>query len=150
MTGVRNFRIAVGAVVMAASILAGGLIGVSTASAKTKPVLIVKPALNLKNGEMVTISGTGFKPGDTVFLVECQRTAKVQSGCNASVTSIQPSATITAGGKITSTKFKVVTGTVGPSKCGTTKSNLAKCELSAGNITGGDTASAPITFVLKK
>ena len=150
MTGVRNFRIAVGAVVMAASILAGGLIGVSTASAKTKPVLIVKPALNLKNGEMVTISGTGFKPGDTVFLVECQRTAKGQSGCNASVTSIPPSATITAGGKITSTKFKVVTGTVGPSKCGTTKSNLAKCELSAGNITGGDTASAPITFVLKK
>jgi len=150
MTGVRNLRIAIGAVVMAGSILAGGLIGVTTANAKTKPVLIVKPALNLTNGETVTLSGTGFKPGDTLFLVECQRTAKGQSGCNASATSLPPTATVSKSGKIPATKFKVVTGTVGPSKCGTTKSNLDKCELSAGNITGGDTASAPITFKLKK
>ena len=121
MTGVRNFRIAIGAVVMAASILAGCLIGVATAGAKSKPVMIVKPALNLKNGETVTISGTGFKPGDTVFLVECQRIAKGQSGCNASATSLPPTATITKSGKLPATKFKVVTGTVGPSKCGTTE-----------------------------
>jgi hypothetical protein len=149
MTRVRNFRVAVGALVMAASILGGGLVGVATASAKTKPVLIVTPALNLKNGESVTLTGTGFKPGDTLFLVECQRTAKGQSGCNASVTSIPPSATVTKAGKIPPTKVKVVTGTVGPGKCGTTKANVNKCEMSAGNITGGDTASAPITFKLK-
>ena len=146
MVGVRRFRIAVGVVVMASSIMAGGLLGLTSASAKTTPVLIVKPAISLKSGETVTITGTGFKPGDTVFLVECQRTAKGQSGCNASVTSPPPIATISSSGKLPSTKFKVTTGKVGPGKCGTKKSNLKGCELSAGNITGGDSASAPIAF----
>jgi hypothetical protein len=131
---------------MASAIMAGGLVGVGTASAKTTPKMVIKPALSLKNGESVTISGTGFKPGDTVFLVECQRTAKGQAGCNASTASLPPTATISSTGKLPNTRFKVTTGKVGPSTCGTKASNLNKCELSAGNITGGDTASAPITF----
>jgi hypothetical protein len=146
MAGVRRFRIAVGVVVMASSIMAGGLLGLTSASAKTTPVLIVKPAISLKSGETVTITGTGFKPGDVVFLVECQRTAKGQSGCNASINPPPPTATISSSGKLPATKFKVTTGKVGRGKCGTKKSNLKGCELSAGNITGGDTASAPIAF----
>ena len=146
MSGVHRFRIAVGVVVMASSIMAGGLLGLTSAGAKTTPKLIVKPALSLKNGESVTITGTGFKPGDTVFLVECQRTAKGQAGCNASTTSLPPTATISSSGKLPATKFKVTTGKVGPGKCGTKTANLKGCELSAGNISGGDTASAPIVF----
>jgi hypothetical protein len=146
MVGIRSVRVAVVALVMATGIAAGGTVGVVSASAKTKPVLVVKPSVGLKNGETVKITGSGFKPGDTVFLVECQRTAKGQSGCNTPSTSLPPSATISAKGTFAAIKFKVTTGKVGPSTCGTKKSNLAKCELSAGNISGGDTASAPITF----
>ena len=146
MVGVRSFRFAVGSLVVASAVMAGGLLGIGTASAKTSPKLVVTPALNLKNGETVTITGTGFKPGDTVFLVECQRTAKGQAGCNTPTTSLPPTATISASGKLPKTKFKVTTGKVGPGNCGTKASNLNKCELSAGNISGGDTASGTITF----
>lgn len=149
MQGVRNFRIAIGVVVMTVGLLASGVVGVTAANAKTTPVLTVKPAVGLKNGETVTISGSGFKAGDTVFLVECQRTAKGQSGCNTPTTSLPPSALISKSGKFSDIKFKVTTGKVGPGLCGTKASNLAKCELSAGNISGGDTASAPITFKAK-
>jgi hypothetical protein len=149
MPGVRSFRIAIGVVVMSVGLLASGVVGVTAANAKTTPVLTVKPAVNLKNGETVLITGSGFKPGDTVFLVECQRTAKGQSGCNTPTTSLPPSATIGSNGKFPAIKFKVTTGKVGPGLCGTKASNLSKCELSAGNISGGDTASAPIAFKAK-
>jgi hypothetical protein len=149
MVGVRSFRIVIGVVVMSAGLLASGIVGVAAANAKTTPVLTVKPAVNLKNGETVTISGSGFKPGDTVFLVECQRTAKGQSGCNTPTTSLPPSALIGKSGKFSEIKFKVTTGKVGPGQCGTKASNLKKCELSAGNISGGDTATAPIAFKAK-
>ena len=145
MVGVRSFRIAVGSLVVASAIMAGGLLAVGTVSAKTTPKLVVTPALNLKNGETVTITGKGFKPGDTVFLVECQRTAKGQAGCNTPLPT-PPTATISASGTLPKTKFKVTTGKVGSSTCGTKASNLNKCELSAGNISGGDTASGPIIF----
>jgi hypothetical protein len=149
MPGVRSLRIAIGVVVMSVGLLASGVVGVTTADAKTTPVLTVKPAVNLKNGETVSITGSGFKPGDTVFLVECQRTAKGQSGCNTPTTSLPPSATIGSNGKFPAIKFKVTTGKVGAGLCGTKASNLKKCEVSAGNISGGDTASAPIAFKAK-
>jgi len=102
---------------MASSIMAGGLLGLTSASAKTTPVLIVKPAVNLK---MVRCDDYrhGFKPGDTVFLVECQRTAKGQSDAMPRHLAAAD-ATISSSGKLPSTKFKVTTGKVGPGKCGT-------------------------------
>jgi hypothetical protein len=150
MSRVRNFRIAVSVAVMSVGVLAGGIVGVTTAGAKTTPKLTAKPAVNLKKGESITVSGTGFKPGDTVYLVECLRTAKGQAGCNASLTSLPQSATIGASGRFPSTKFKVTTGKVGNGTCGTKASNLAKCDVSVGNITGGDSAVADITFAAKK
>jgi hypothetical protein len=151
MVGVRSFRIAIGVIVLSAGILAAGALGVATASAKTTPILTIKPAVNLKNGETVTVTGSGFKSGDSVFLVECLRTAKGQSGCNTPTTSLPPTATIGSNGKFAKAlRFKVTTGKVGPGSCGTKASNLNKCELSVGNISGKDTASAPIIFIAKK
>lgn len=144
MTGIRKYRAGLGVVLMAAAIMAGGVVSVGTASAKTTPKLLVKPATGLKNHESVEISGTGFKPGDTVFLVECLRTAKGQAGCNTPLP--PPSVTISSKGILRSTKFKVVTGKVGNATCGTKKTNLSKCDLSAGNATGGDSATYNIVF----
>jgi hypothetical protein len=151
MSRVRNFRIAVSVVVMSVGVLAGGIVGVTAAAAKAIPKLVVKPAVNLNNGEKVTVSGSGFKPGDTVYFVECLRTAKGQAGCNTPA-GIPPYATISATGTFPTFKFRVTTGKVGTGTgtCGTKASNLAKCAVSAGNATGGDSAVADITFAAKK
>ena len=45
---------------------------------------------------------------------------------------------------------KFIAGVIGNGKCGTKSTNLNKCAVSVGNINGRDTASANITFVLKK
>lgn len=41
------------------------------------------------------------------------------------------------------------TGAIGNGKCETIKSNLKSCDISAGNISGGDSATTVITFRLK-
>jgi hypothetical protein len=130
---------------MAVAIMAGGVVGIGSASAKTTPTLLVKPATGLKNHQTVVISGKGFKPGDTVFLVECLRKASGQAGCNTPAP-FPPSVTITSKGILPATKFKVVTGKVGNGTCGTKTTNLAKCDLSAGNAVGGDSATYNIVF----
>jgi hypothetical protein len=110
--------------------------------------VVVTPSTNLKTGEKVGVSGSGFTPGDTVYIVECLRTAKGQAGCN--ILGATP-ATISSTGALPKTSFKVSTGAVGTGKCGTTAKNLKSCAVSVGNETGGDSAVGPITFkALKK
>ena len=145
MPGVRKIRIAVMAAVMATGLIAGGVLGVGVASAKGGPKVVVKPAVNLHNGESVTVSGSGFKAGDTVYIVECLVKAKGQAGCNTGA-GIPPYATISATGTFSGVKIKVTTGKVGNGTCGTKASNLKACAVSVGNATGGDTGVGPITF----
>jgi len=128
--------------------LFSGLVSVSSASAATGPKVVVSPSVNLRNGEVVHVTGSGFKAGDTVYFVECLAKAKGQSGCL--VNGIPPYATITATGLLRRTSFKVVTGKVGSGRgagtCGTTKTNLKNCAVSVGNAAGGDSAVGLITF----
>jgi hypothetical protein len=128
--------------------LTAGVVNISNASAVGGPKVVVSPATNLRNGEVVHVSGSGFKAGDTVFFVECLAKAKGQSGCL--VKGIPPFATITATGLLPRTSFKVVTGKIGSGKgagtCGTTKVNLKNCAVSVGNASGGDSAVGLITF----
>lgn len=115
------------------------------ASTANSRVLVVRPATGLKNGEKVTVSGSGFTPKDSIYLVECLANASGQNGCRLP-TSIPTPITITSKGILPTTTFTVSTGTIGSGKCGTTKANAAACAISAGNATGGDTAQAIITF----
>lgn len=113
------------------------------APATTGPKLVVTPSTNLKKGQTVTVSGTGFTPNDLVYVVECLNSASGQGGCDvATATPV----TITASGTLPPTSFSVVTGVVGSGTCGTSPSNLSSCAISAGNASGGDSTSAPITF----
>jgi len=147
MGRVRTFRVLVAAAALGATLVAGGALGTSVAGAKASPHVVVKPLTGLKNGTTVRVSGTGFTPKDTVYVVQCVWKATGQAGCNyLSATPV----TISATGNLPSTKYRVTTGKVGNGKCGTTKTNLRNCEMSVGNITGGDSASARITFVLPK
>ena len=136
------------------TVVARNKVGASTSSLPSKsvtpkasivspPALTAKPSVNLTNGATVKVSGTNFTPNDQVFLVECLATASGQGGCD---TATATPVTITAAGLLPSSTFKVVTGKIGSGTCGTTASNLKSCVISAGNASGGDTATAPIRF----
>ncbi|NNN08134.1 MAG: hypothetical protein HKL85_02945 [Acidimicrobiaceae bacterium] len=115
------------------------------ASTANVRLLVVKPSTGLSNGEKVTVSGSGFTPKDSIYLVECLANASGQNGCKLP-TSIPTPITVTATGVLPTTTFTVLTGTIGSGKCGTTVANAAACAISAGNATGGDTAQAVIKF----
>ncbi|MGH9020291.1 MAG: neocarzinostatin apoprotein domain-containing protein [Acidimicrobiales bacterium] len=147
MSSVRVRRLSWAAV----ALTAGLVVSLGTwAGGATTPHLVVTPAAGLVNGSTVRVSGTGFKPHDSVFIVECLTTAKGAPGC--AIGNATP-VTITAKGVLPTTKFKVATGTIGSGKgkgkCGTKASNLKGCEVSAGNADGKDTAAAPIKFKIK-
>ena len=148
MTTMRSVRVLVSVVAISAGAATSGLMGAATANAaKVQPVLKVTPAAGLTNGKTVTVSGTGFKAHDSVYIVECLAKAKGGGQCN--VAGAIP-ATINAKGILPPTKFKVVAGKIATGKCGTTTANLKSCALSAGNATGGDSASALIVFKAAK
>jgi hypothetical protein len=148
MKTTRALRLTVSIAMLGLMGLSSGVVNISTASAAAKPKVVVTPSKNLRNGATVSIAGSGFKPGDTVFIVECLVKAKNEAGCQ--VNGIPPSATITKTGLLPRTKLKVVEGTIGNGKCGTTKANLKACAVSVGNATGGDSAVGDITFKTPK
>ncbi|MGH3732098.1 MAG: neocarzinostatin apoprotein domain-containing protein [Acidimicrobiales bacterium] len=121
--------------------LLGGL--AASAASAAGPKLVVTPSTNLHNGEAVKVSGTGFKAGDAVYIVECLYTAKGESNCN--ILNTVP-ATISKSGALPASRFKVATGKIGNGKCGTTTKNLRDCAVSVGNESGGDSAVFRIIF----
>jgi hypothetical protein len=135
------------AALLSTGIVTSGLINVTGASAAAKPKLVVTPSTGLTNKKYVYVSGTGFKPKDSVYITECQANAKGESGCD--IDTAYP-VTITSKGVLPRTKFEVVTGKIGNGKCGTAASNLKKCAVSAGNASGGDSAVFNITFAAPK
>jgi hypothetical protein len=143
----RTIRTLAVAALLSTGILTSGLINVTGASAAAKPKLVVTPSTGLTNHKTVTVSGTGFKPKDMVYITECLATAKGEAGCDiATATPVK----ISAKGVMPKTKFKLVTGRIGGGKCGTAASNLRSCAVSAGNISGKDTAVFKIVFAAPK
>jgi len=138
----RTFRVVAVAALLSTGILTSGLVNIASASAAT-PKLVVTPSTGLTNHKTVTVSGTGFKAKDQVYITECQATAKGEAGCDIF---LAVPVKITAAGVLPKTKFKVATGTIGNGKCGTSKANLKGCAVSVGNAAGGDSAVAPIAF----
>jgi hypothetical protein len=103
----------------------------------------VAPVKNLKNGSKVRVSGTGFKPGDQVYVIECLATSRSEAGCD--IKTLHP-VKITAKGVLPAFNFKVVTGKIGTGSCGTKKSNLKSCSISVANASKGDSARTRIAF----
>jgi hypothetical protein len=145
MSTLRAFRRATVAAALSGAVVFGGV--ATLAGAKTTPKLVVAPSRGLTNGKSVIVKGTGFKAHDQVYITECLRTAKGAAQCN---TATAIAVNISARGVLPATRFKVIVGPIGSSKCGTTVSNLKNCAISVGNIRGLDTASAPIIFAPPK
>ncbi len=147
LVGMGTSRAAISEILLVVATLAIALWSALPASAVATPTLVVAPSTALHNDRVVKVIGSGFKPHDHVFLVECLASATGQSQCD--INTATP-ATITAKGVLPRTKFTVVSGKVGTGHCGTALSNLKACVINAGNANGGDTASTPITFAPPK
>jgi len=115
----------------------------------TSPIVLgprhikVAPSTKLKSGQTVVVTGSGFKPGDHVFVLECLTSVHSSAQCNLSTLK---AATITAKGVLPATRVKVLTGKIGTGTCGTKASNKKSCVISVGNAAKGDAAIAHISF----
>ncbi len=126
---------------------AGGAPITFAVAAPTVPTVTVTPSNGLKNGQSVTITGSGFTAGESVYAVECLVTATGAAGCNtAGATAI----TVNADGTLPSTTFTVATGTIGTGTCGTNAANAHGCAISVSTATGADAGAAPIAFAIAK
>lgn len=105
--------------------------------------LHVSPVTGLKNGSSVRVSGTGFKPRDQVFVLECLATSRSEAGCD--IKTLHP-VRITATGVLPAFRLRVVTGKIGTGFCGTKPTNLKSCSISVGNAAKGDSARVRIAF----
>ena len=151
MAVVRVVRQACVAAALVTGLAMGGVVVVEGASAAAaSPHLVVTPSTGLVKGETVTVSGSKFKPKETIYIVECLATVTVATGttqCNLAGT---VGVTTSSSGVLAKTKFKVLTGKIGTVKatCGTTRSNLRACEVSAGTAAGTDSVSVIVQFKL--
>jgi hypothetical protein len=105
--------------------------------------LTVRPTTGLVNRQVVKVSGSGFTPGDHVFIVECLKSGHSSAQCALSTLK---AVTISSGGKLPTTSFKVLTGKVGTGTCGTKATNKSACSVSVANASKGDSARVPISF----
>ena len=130
--------------------LAGTLVAdapITFAAATTGPAITVTPSTGLKNGDKVTITGSGFTAGDSLFAVECLATATSAAGCNtAGATPI----TANSDGTLPSTTFTVTAGTIGSGACGTKAANARACVITVATAAGTDAGAAPIQFAVAK
>ncbi len=116
----------------------------TTPPSTTSPTITVTPATGLKNQQNVSVTGSGFTPGNSVYVLECVATATGQSGCDIGGAT---AAVIDSSGNLPTTSFQVTTGSIGSGgSCGTTAANVGACVVVVANPTGGDRAVLPITF----
>src|SRR5271155_2445858 len=99
----RTIRVVTVAALLSTGVLTSGLVNVTGASAAAKPKLVVTPSTGLTNHKTVTVSGTGFKPKDEVYITECQANAKGEAGCDILLAT---PVTITSKGILPKTKSK--------------------------------------------
>ena len=109
----------------------------------TGPGVAITPSTGLTNGASVTITGSGFTDGDSLYAVECLDTASTESGCDVNT---ETPITASSTGTLPPTTFKVATGAVGTGTCGTTLTNYNGCVIEVANLTDTDRGFSTIDF----
>jgi hypothetical protein len=128
----------------------GALYGMTGASANpvahTGPSVVVTPSTGLQNGSQVTVSGSGFLPGDNLYVLECQVGASAAAQCYIDLNNL---ITVNAdgSGNVAPVKLTVYTGVIGTTTCGTSSADLSNCEVGLTNQDGTDAASQTVTFL---
>ena len=123
----------------------GKAVGLTFVAAPTGRTFTVTPATGLKNGSVVTLTGTGFTPGDRVYYAECLVGSINEARCNlATFKSVK----ISAAGNFPPTRVTLATGHIGPGTCGTSVNDATACDISVAKSSLGDAAVANLTFVV--
>jgi hypothetical protein len=104
------------AAVVSCAALSGGVLFASAAAA-AGPNATATPDKYLTNNTVVTVRASGYTPGATVSIVECNRKFAIGGGAPSCDISGGITAAVTAGGKVPATGFTVKTGTIGNGKC---------------------------------
>ncbi|HQU27111.1 MAG TPA: neocarzinostatin apoprotein domain-containing protein, partial [Acidimicrobiales bacterium] len=90
------------------------LVAVASIAFVGGPGVAVTPSTGLSKSQPVTLTGSGFTPGDTVYAIECLATATTKAGCD---TSSAVPMKVGVEGTLPSTYFRVVTGKVATGSC---------------------------------
>jgi 6,7-dimethyl-8-ribityllumazine synthase len=105
----------------------------------------VTPSTHLRNGEVLTMSGSGFTPGDRVYYAECLVGAITEARCDLSTYKL---AIISPWGVFPTKQLTVKAGQIGGLTCGTSAGDLKSCDVSVANSKLGDAAVADLTFAV--
>jgi hypothetical protein len=98
--------------------------------------LSVRPKGVVHIGQVITVSGVGFTPGDEIYISECYN-----GKCDIdTATPVRTSPT----GAFRPTHFRLVGYLPKPEECGS--KYALHCYLGVGNINDGDVATFPLTF----
>lgn len=119
------------------------LVSFTTITFGTAQSITVSPATGLTNGTTVTVSGSGFTAGDSLYILECPKNTVSLADCDT-----DDAVTMTVGptGALTPGKFQVLSGDVGSGTCGTSEADLNGCYLTVGTLTNTDQAYSPLVF----
>jgi hypothetical protein len=91
---------------------AAGVLAMAT-PALAAPELTVSPSTGLTNGQTITLTGSGYKPGSSVFGLQCSGSTPSREACD---TSAVKTITVGADGSFTES-FTVKTGKIGNGTC---------------------------------
>jgi hypothetical protein len=101
------------------------LLGTATSASAAGPSVKLTPNVNLRNGEVIRVNGSGFTPGSIVGVVMS----------NEGQTDVLGAATVTANGSFV-TRVKVLTGLGAGAGCGMSATTLRSCILGIGAASG--------------
>src|SRR4051794_5052202 len=98
---------------LAALPVAAAAIVVAATAASAATSLSVSPSTSLKDGQTVTVTGSGYLPSTTIYVLQCSANPGSQAACD---TAHLATAQSDASGNI-STKLAVHTGAIGNGTC---------------------------------
>jgi hypothetical protein len=101
------------------------------------PTVSGTPTAITKDGTAVTVTGSGFNPSSTIYVMQCS--SGTPTGCNLGGVKVLAA---DANGAV-STSFKVVMGTVGDGKC---VAGSTACFLAVTDGTADNTKAVKLTF----
>jgi hypothetical protein len=119
------------------------LVSFTTITFGTAQSITVSPATGLTSDTTVTVSGSGFTAGDSLYILECPKNTVTIADCD---TSDAVAMTVGPTGALTSGTFQVLSGDVGSGTCGTSEADLNGCYLTVGTLTNTDQAYSPLVF----
>ena len=142
----KKFISSIAVTIMCTSALTFG--SVTASGAADGPTVVASATTGLTNGQVITVSGSGFNSADVeVGVVECLVGATGPAECQSSALANANGAVVAVNddGSVSELSFTIATGPIGSGTCGTSAAD-ATCWLVITNATGTDKGHVVINF----